>query len=437
MMRSVFSTPLLLSSLRAGPRCLHSPNLHHCSYSNSNTMRNHCNAVNPSPLLPCTITTTTTAMITTRLSAPALFRHYRFFSSSCAASLLNSFSSSSSLSSSSLHGVQWCSRRCLFGGVFSSKKTEETTTTTAAAPAGKSPLREEALEPVQDRLLDACIKILEMCSGGADGRPPLKEIDSASREIYFDLVDAVLHDYTKTPAQQFDLLYSALCLPAAQEYQFVKRLLLVVMEAITPAPIAQLMLSVDLTLPDYDEESVIRRSVLLRFMRALMGGLAEEAESDEIRFSGRGDAETLDGEGADGASNGSTSGGFALPKGVSEEEALMVFLDDFRRAFPQVQRSPAFAVVEQHALNIALRSKLYTLLGRLCVEMDRERTGKVRLSELQEMANRVLGKEQAMELLKGAVPDAEGKLRYAQLCAILTSVNTPSSSSSSLGENKQ
>eukprot|EP00796_Vickermania_ingenoplastis_P007464 gene7464-5260_t len=319
------------------------------------------------------------------------------------------YASSGRVDTSAVH----CARRGLFG-FFSSPSPEKTrangkrcsssSSPTDATASSSSPIREAALEPMQDRLLQTCVELLEMAGGAADGRPPLKEVDSASREVFFDLVDAVLHDYTKTPAQQFELVYAALCLPAAQQHLFVRRALMVVLEAVAPAPLHQLMSAVDLSLPEYDEESVIRRAAVIRLGRALMGGLEELAEEEAFGDASKRPEDAL-----------------------TEEEVLLVYLDDFKKAFPSACRAAAFELLERNAATIALKSQLFTLLGRLCREMDSEQSGKIRLEDLQSLAKRVLGEEKAKMLLDGAVADAEGKLRYAQLCALLTRAPPPPS----------
>lgn len=284
-----------------------------------------------------------------------------------------------------------------------------------AAHNSSAPLREGALAPTQDRLLDVCVNLMEMCVGRADGMGPLSSIDGCSRETLCDLVDAVLYDYTKTPAMQWDLLYAALCLPAAQTEANVRAALMVISEVALPQPLYRLLeASKDvLVLPGFDEESVIRRAVLGRFARALMGGVMEEEE--QVRLARQ---QQLAPAASANASNR-----------LSEEEIMEGYLKDFKEAFPLATKVPAFQAIEQHYVSIGLRSQLYVLLGRLCVELDGKRTGKVRFDELQATAQRVLGKEKAEALLAGARVDSDGKLRYAQLCALITSDGSSSSSS--------
>lgn len=290
-----------------------------------------------------------------------------------------------------------------------SKETPPTSSSTSL-------LREEALEPLQDRLLDTCVKILEMCGGYADGRPPLKEIDNASRDVLFDLVDAVLHDYNKSPAEQFDLLYAALCLPAAQKYAFLRTPLLTIMECVVPQPFYQYLRGVDVFLPDYDEESIIRRESLLRFGRVLLGDLEFLQQVGQV-------------EGEEGKENTKKSGSSSF---LSEEVVVELIVEDFKKCFPNAIRVPAFEVLEKNALTIALQSKLYALLGRLCMELDPERSGRIALKDLEDTARRVLGKEKARSLLESSekVVDAEGKLRYRQLCALLSRGRSPSATTS-------
>lgn len=253
-----------------------------------------------------------------------------------------------------------------------------------------------------------------MSGGGADGSPPLKEIDNASRDVIFDVVDAVLHDYTKSPSQQFDLVYTALCLPAAQQFTHVRFPLMTLLEAITPGPLFQFFSSVNLFIPGYDEESIMKRNALINLARALMGECSTEGFS-ELPVSCEDFPELSQFRAA------------RKPAEISEEEYILVLLDDFKRVFPTEIRVPAFESIESNATEISLRSRFYTLLGRLCIELDPEKSGKVKLEDLKEMAIRVLGKDRAELLLKDAPVDEEGKLRYAQLCALLSRPPHPSS----------
>lgn len=317
--------------------------------------------------------------------------------------------------------------RCFsFGNLFSSNKDTSSTpapappTATTTSSPSSSLLREDAIEPLEDRLLATCVNILEMCGGYADGRPPLKELDNVSRNVLFDLVDAVLHDYNKTPAEQFDLVYAALCLPSAQKYAFLRTPLLTIMECVTPAPLFQFLRGVDVFLPDFDEESIIRRKSLLRFARVLMGDLEFLQQVGQIEEKEELGKKEEDMQGKDGKFTKNVTSSSSSK--ISEEEVVRAIVEDFKKCFPSAIRVPAFEVLERNALHIALQSKLFALLGRLCMEMDPERTGKIAWKEIDAMARRVLRKEQAASLLDGSekVVDSEGKIRYRQLCALLS-----------------
>ena len=232
-------------------------------------------------------------------------------------------------------------------------------------------------------LLDACLDLLEMCGGDAAGSAPSDKLDPLARDTIWTLVDVMLHDHRRSPAEQFDLVYTALCLPAAQEQHDVQRCLIVVLHTVLPETLFRVFESVNLYVVHDDEQSLHQREALLRFMHAMLG---------ELR----------------------------APPGLEDEEVLAVYVDDVAAVFPALATSPAWAVVAKDASTIALKAKLFALLSRLCAEFDEDRSGKVKLEDLRSTARRVLGEEQATQLLEGAQPDKDGKIAYPQLAALLT-----------------
>jgi hypothetical protein len=234
-----------------------------------------------------------------------------------------------------------------------------------------------------EQLLDACLDLLEMCGGSAAGLPPSDKLDHLSRDSIWTLVDVMLHDHRRSLAEQFDLVYAALCLPVAQEHRDVQRCLIVVLHTVLPENLFRVFESVNLYVVQDDAQSLQQREALLRLVHALLGDLR-------------------------------------VPKGLQDEEVLAVYIDDVKTMFPALTTCPAWTAVEEDAANIALRAKLFALLGRLCAEFDDDKSGKVKLEDLRSTARRVLGEEQATQLLEGAQPDKEGKIAYPQLAALLT-----------------
>lgn len=234
-----------------------------------------------------------------------------------------------------------------------------------------------------EQLLGACLDLLELCGGTADGAAPSDVLDSMERDRIWTLVDVILHNHRSAPAEQFDLVYMALCLPAAQGHRQVQRNLLVVLHSIIPESLYRVFESVDLWVVHDDEQSMHQRDALLKFMHAQLGELH-------------------------------------VPEGLTEAEVLSVYADDMKTLFPALTTCPAWHAVERDATTIALKAKLFALLGRLCAEFDEDHSGKVRLTDLRATADRVLGKEQAAQLLEGAPADKDGKIAYPQLAALLT-----------------
>ncbi|CBZ27442.1 conserved hypothetical protein [Leishmania mexicana MHOM/GT/2001/U1103] len=234
-----------------------------------------------------------------------------------------------------------------------------------------------------EQLLDACLDLLDICSGNAAGSAPSSALDGLARDRIWELVEVLLHDHHRTPAEQFDLVYTALCMPAAQDHRQVQRSLLVVLRSIVPETLYRVFESVDLFVLRDDAQSLHQRDVLMKFAHAQLGDLH-------------------------------------VPDGLAEEEVLSLYVDDMRAAFPVLVTCPAWQVLEREATTIALKSKLFALLSRLCAEFDEERTGKVKLADLRSTAERVLGTDQASCLLEGAQADKDGKIAYAQLVALLS-----------------
>ncbi|CAJ1008934.1 hypothetical protein Q4I28_004247 [Leishmania naiffi] len=234
-----------------------------------------------------------------------------------------------------------------------------------------------------ERLLGACLDLLGMCSGNAAGSLSSNALDEVARDRIGVLVDVLLHDHHRTPAEQFDLVYTALCLPAAQHHRQVQRSLLVVLRSVVPEALYRVFESVDLFLLQNDEQSLRQHDVLIKFVHALLGELH-------------------------------------VPDGLVEEEVLSVYVENMKAMFPVLATCPAWQVVERDAVTIALKAKLFALLSRLCAVLDEDKTGKVKLADLRSTAERVLRKGQASRLLEGAQADKDGKIAYPQLAALLT-----------------
>lgn len=244
-----------------------------------------------------------------------------------------------------------------------------------------------------ERLLDACLDIMELCGGtSTSGGLPRVEVDPESRQVLMTLSEVLLHKFTAPPWEQFDLVYAALCLPVARLDDGLYASLLVVLESIVPLPLYNLFVENSGTLVVVPGDSgdgggqgteQQRRHVLSQFVHALLGDLH-------------------------------------APEGLEEEEVLSVYTDDFIHAFPEAAASQSFRELQADVTGLAMRAKLFCLLGQLCAEFDQGNTGKVRLVELREAAERVLGKDQAALLLQGAPVDAEGRLHYPQLASLLT-----------------
>ncbi|KAG5477767.1 hypothetical protein LSCM1_05065 [Leishmania martiniquensis] len=234
-----------------------------------------------------------------------------------------------------------------------------------------------------EQLSDACLDLLKACSGNAVGSPVPDTLDELARDRILILVRVLLHEHHRPPAEQFDLVYAALCLPAVQRRRQVQRCLFVVLRSVVPEALYRVFESVDLVVAQADERSLRQRDVLRTFTHAQLGELQ-------------------------------------VPGGLAAEEVLSVYAEDMKAMFPALVSCPAWQVMERDAVTIALKAKLFALLGHLCAEFDEDKTGKVRLADLRSTAERALGKEQASRLLHGAQADKDGMIAYAQLAALLT-----------------
>ncbi|KAG5503456.1 hypothetical protein JKF63_05595 [Porcisia hertigi] len=277
-----------------------------------------------------------------------------------------------------------CSRR-FFWNPFVSNTTGTASATRDSdekhAKMLKKAHRDADLE--NEQLLSACLDLLKVCSGNAVGSATSNMLDRPACDCIWALVDVFLHDHRRVPAEQFSLVYTALCLPAAQEHRQVQRSLLVILRSVIPETLYRVFESVNLFVLHDDEPSRCQRDTLMKFMRAQLGDLH-------------------------------------VPDGLAEEEVLSVYVEDMKAMFPSLVTCPAWHAVERDAVTIALKAKLFAVLSRLCAELDEGRTGKIKLVDLRLTAERVLGEDQAALLLEGAQADQNGSIAYPHLVALLT-----------------
>ncbi|EAN79539.1 hypothetical protein, conserved [Trypanosoma brucei brucei TREU927] len=235
-----------------------------------------------------------------------------------------------------------------------------------------------------ERLFDACLELLSLCGASASACPaggsPRAEMDAESTDAIMAVVHDTLQGTCKTPADQFNIVYKALCLPTVANNRQLQRSLLVVLEAVLPEALFRVFESADLFVVGPDNAK--SREALVLFVRALLGVVE-------------------------------------VPEGVEREEVVFVYLDDVRTAFPSLRTNAAFVELEKNTTAIALRAKLFDLISQLCAEFDPEGSGRINLRELQQVAERVLGPEQAQLLLEGTCADKNGKIRYMQLASLL------------------
>lgn len=252
-----------------------------------------------------------------------------------------------------------------------------------------NPTVEKDIRSLNERLLAACLEVLAVCGetnagGGAAAAAPTNAppLDRHSKDTLYNLVDTFLHDMRRRPSEQFDAAYRALSLPIAAQQPHLRRQLLTVLECVLPHPLYHFFLNTDV-LRAAREGGEERQEALLLFVHGMLGDVRVPRDS-----------------------------------GLSEDEVLQVYIEDFTNAFPEATETEAFK--ELDLSRMALEARLFDLLGQLCAELDLERTGKVRLEDLRATAERVLGKEKTAMLLEGAVADEMGKIAYAQLTALLT-----------------
>lgn len=289
-----------------------------------------------------------------------------------------------------------CVSRPFFSGwnPFSTSKAKAATAVeTQHARIVDKAHREASL--LNERLVDASLELLDYLGttvaaekrGHAATTTDAAEEETAAEStvVIHDLVRVLLQEHTTPPTEVFDLTYRALCLPLVMEQRGLQRSLMVVLESVLPFQVYRVFEAVDLAVPGEGEAACAKRLVLVRFVRGMLGEIQIPAGS-----------------------------------GLEEEEVLLVYLDDVKHSFSSLATCPAFVELEQNATDIALRSRLFLLLGQLCAEFDAEKTGKVLLQDLRETAEKVFGKDKATLMLEGAQTDAEGKIAYTQLTALLT-----------------
>ena len=69
--------------------------------------------------------------------------------------------------------------------------------------------------------------------------------------------------------------------------------------------------------------------------------------------------------------------------------------------------------------DVLLQSRLSYLLTEACLTFDPERTGKIKLAELEESLQKILPKEAVGKMMEAVEADDDGNVPYAEMTRVL------------------
>ena len=247
---------------------------------------------------------------------------------------------------------------------------------------------------IDDAFVESSLELLRLIS----------EMDLTERE--YDTLTEVstmlfgASGQTFSLGEQFDTLFVALTLPASRNCSELSRVLLVVVDSVMPTPVAELLREGQGIVCGITEESC--RALFVDFIHAMLGEEVAVEISNPL---------------------------FPVSDDVADKcSAVSVLLRQVVVAVPGLDGLASFATLKQDAENIALRARLFALISQLCKAFDTEGTGLIQVSDLTDSLRNILASEgEVDELLQGVTPDEHGRIRYHQLCLMLTKPRRPAS----------
>jgi hypothetical protein len=255
----------------------------------------------------------------------------------------------------------------------------------AVEPESAQKVRELAEDVLQnnERVVDASLDILKW-------NVDLLLADD-EHAVLSDVIGMLFFESYRSPSEQYDATYRALCLPVSQRTPELKSALLVVLEYLLPTPFFGIFretgdaLFMELTT---DEQKLLWRGTVHLFLGDFTEFEANHANFAEI---------SCDGE-------------------VNVTELLL----RLEGIIPTLATSPSFVQVKESSEQLLLKARLFDLLTRLCKMFDTAGNGLIQLSEFKDSLVNVVGQAEADAMLQGVAPDKDGCVRYFHVTSLLT-----------------
>jgi len=106
-------------------------------------------------------------------------------------------------------------------------------------------------------------------------------------------------------------------------------------------------------------------------------------------------------------------------EGQENDDEFVRALQTMQNRNPQLDQSTSFIILLQNMNDVLLQARLAHLLTEACLSFDPEKTGKIKVAELEDSLKKILPKE-AVEKMMGRIEgDENGCVPYAQMSRVL------------------
>ena len=106
-------------------------------------------------------------------------------------------------------------------------------------------------------------------------------------------------------------------------------------------------------------------------------------------------------------------------EGQENDDEFVRALQTMQNRNPELELSTPFIVLMQKMNDVLLQSRLSYLLTEACLTFDPERTGKIKLAELEESLQKILPKEAVGKMMEAVEADDDGNVPYAEMTRVL------------------
>lgn len=105
--------------------------------------------------------------------------------------------------------------------------------------------------------------------------------------------------------------------------------------------------------------------------------------------------------------------------GQENDDEFVRVLQTMQNRNPQLDQSTPFIVLMQKMNDVLLQSRLAHLLTEACLAFDPNRTGKIKVAELEESLKKILPKEAVEKMMLAIEGDDAGQVAYSQMTRLL------------------